>query len=197
MDVDKVESRADAVALGRRERWKRFFERAPGLQLMAVYWVPMTVLVVLPVRWLFDRHESLDEAVLGAALNAVWLGPAVYLSRRMVGEQAARRDPEGYALREAVRTGTVPEDDAVRADLPGYLAGQRRATWAALLSILGISLGLILLALVAADNEGFAVLFGVVAAVSVAVAARTLTRIRRLAALLAAPNPPETPGSRG
>ncbi|WP_430500578.1 hypothetical protein ACQRWP_02255 [Micromonospora trifolii] len=182
MDVDNEERRAGApaVASGRRGRWKRFFERAPGLQLMAVYWVPMTVLIGLPVRWLFDRQESLDEAVLGAALNAVSIGPALYLSRRMAGQQNARRDPEGYALREAMRTGTVPEDDAVRADLPGYLAGQRRATWAALLSILGISLGLILLALVAADNEGFAVLFGVVAAVSVAVAARTLTRIRRL-----------------
>ncbi|MEW2428504.1 hypothetical protein AB0877_10860 [Micromonospora sp. NPDC047644] len=40
-------------------------------------------------------------------------------------------------------------------------------------------------------------IFGVVAAVSVAVAVRTLTRIRRLASLLAAPNPPETPGSCG
>ncbi|MEU1745185.1 hypothetical protein [Micromonospora arida] len=199
MDVDNEERRAGApaVAAGRRGRWKRFFERAPGLQLMAVYWVPMTVLIGLPVRWLFDRQESLDEAVLGAALNAVSIGPALYLSRRMAGQQNARRDPEGYALREAMLTGTVPEDDAVRADLPGYLAGQRRATRAALLSIVGISVGLILLALLAADNEGFAVIFGVVAAVSVAVAARTLTRIRRLASLLAAPSPAETPGSRG
>ncbi|MEK8107514.1 hypothetical protein NKG94_24715 [Micromonospora sp. M12] len=81
----------------------------------------------------------------------------------------------------------MPEDDAARAELPAYLAGQRRATWAALLSILGISLGLILLALLAADNEGFAVVFGVVAAVSVAVAALTLTRIRRLATSPTAP----------
>ncbi|MCX5118127.1 hypothetical protein OG992_13135 [Micromonospora sp. NBC_00362] len=199
MDVDNVERRAGAptAAAGRRGRWKRFFERAPGLQLMAVYWVPMTVLIGLPVRWLFDRQESLDEALLGAALNAVSIGPALYLSQRMAGEQAARRDPEGYALREAVRTATVPEDDVARAELPGYLAEQRRATWAALLAILGICLGLVLLALLAADNEGFPVIFGVVAAVSVAVAARTLTRIRRLASLLAAPNPPQAPGSRG
>ncbi|MFI6067994.1 hypothetical protein ACIA47_22395 [Micromonospora sp. NPDC051227] len=192
MDVDNEERRAGApvAAAGRRGRCKRFFERAPGLQLMAVYWLPMTVVVGLPVRWLFDRQESLDEAVLGAALNAVWIGPALYLSRRMAGQQNARRDPEGYALREALRTGAVPEDGAARAALPGYLAGQWRATWAALLSILGISLGLILLAILAADNEGFAVIFGVVAAVSVAVAALTLTRIRRLASLLAAPNPP-------
>ncbi|MER7589189.1 hypothetical protein ABTW72_16815 [Micromonospora sp. NPDC127501] len=198
MDVDNEERRAGApaAAVGRRGRWKRFFERAPGLQLIAVYWVPMTVLIGLPVRWLFDRQESLDEAVLGAALNAVSIGPALYLSRRMAGQQNARRDPEGYALREAMLTGAVPEDDAVRADLPGYLAGQRRATRAALLAILGISLGLILLALFA-DNEGFAAIFGVVAAVSVAVAARTLTRIRRLASLLAGPNPPATPGARG
>ncbi|RQX20945.1 hypothetical protein DDE19_00530 [Micromonospora ureilytica] len=79
----------------------------------------------------------------------------------------------------------------MQAELPRYLAEQRRATWAALLSILGISLGLVLLALLAADNVGFAVIFGVVAAVSVAVAARTLTRIRRLASLLAPPNPPQ------
>ena len=36
-------------------------------------------------------------------------------------------------------------------------------------------------------------IFGVVAAVSVAVAALTLTRIRRLSTLLAAPNPPQAP----
>ncbi|MGA4726700.1 hypothetical protein ACWEOS_32520 [Micromonospora taraxaci] len=89
------------------------------------------------MRWLFDRQEPLVEAVLGSALNAVWIGPAIYLSRRAAGEQAARRDPEGYALREALRTGTVPEEEATRAALPGYLVGQRRATWAALLFILG------------------------------------------------------------
>ncbi|MCG5465970.1 hypothetical protein MED01_004588 [Micromonospora sp. MED01] len=198
MGVDNVERRADAPAVaaaGRRGGVRRFFERATGLQLMAVYWVPMTVLIGLPLRWLFDRQESLVEAVLGAALNTVWIGPSIYLGQRAVGE--ARQDPEGYPLRQAVRTGAVPEDDTVRADLPGYLAGQRRATWAALLSVLGISLGLILLALLAADNEGFAVIFGVVAAVSAAVAALTLTRIGRLASLLDAPNPPETPGSPG
>ncbi|MFF0466066.1 hypothetical protein ACFYPX_01295 [Micromonospora zamorensis] len=162
---------------------------------MAVYWVPMTALVGLPVRWLLYRQEPLVEAVLSAALNTVWIAPSIALTQRFLGE--AWQDPEGHALRAAMRTGTVPEDDTARADLPGYLAGQRRATWAALLSILGISLGLILFALLAADSEGFAVVFGVVAAVSVAVAARTLTRIRRLASLLAAPNPPETPESRG
>ncbi|MFG1843372.1 hypothetical protein ACGFH8_33640 [Micromonospora sp. NPDC049175] len=190
MDVDNEERRAGAppVAAGRRERWNRFLNLAPGLQLMALYWVPMAVVVGLPLRWLLDRQESLDEAVLGAALNTVWIGPSIYLTRGIVG--AARQDPEGHALRQALRTGSVPEDDAVRAELPTYLAGQRRATWAALLPILGISLGLILLALLTADNEGFAVTFGVVAAVSVAVAALTLTRIRRLAALLAVPNPP-------
>ncbi|MEW1588984.1 hypothetical protein AB0283_26485 [Micromonospora vinacea] len=196
MDVDNGERRV-GVAAGRRGRWKRFFERAPGLQLMAVYWVPMTALIGLPVRWLFDRQEPLVEAVLNGALNLVWVGPAVYFSRWSAGEQAARRDPEGYALRQAVHTSTVPADEATRAALPRYLAEQRRATWAALLAILGICLGLVLLALLAADSEGFAVIFGVVAAVSVVVAARTLTRIRRLASLLAAPNPPETPGSRG
>ncbi|MGC4812397.1 hypothetical protein ACLQ29_17880 [Micromonospora sp. DT228] len=111
--------------------------------------------------------------------------------RRAADQQHARRDPEGHALRQALRTGSVPEGDAVRAELPTYLTGQRRATWAALLSILGISLGLILLALLTAGNEGFAVLFGVVAAVTVAVAAHTLTRIRRLSSLLAVPDPPQ------
>jgi hypothetical protein len=155
---------------------------------MAVYWVPATLLIGVPVRWLFDLQESLVEAVLSAALNAVWIGPALYLSRRVAGQQDARRNPEGYALRQALRTGTVPEDGAARAELPGYLAGQWRVTWAALLSILGISLGLILVALLAADNVGFAAVFGVISAVSVAVAALTLTRIRRLAALLPPPN---------
>ncbi|MFG1913503.1 hypothetical protein [Micromonospora sp. NPDC048898] len=189
MDVDNEERRADvpAAAGGRRERWRRFLNRASGLQFMAVYWVPMTVFIGLPVRWLFDRQDSLVEAVLGAALNTVWIGPALYLGRRTAGQQGARRDPDGYALRQALRTGSVPEDDAVWAELPTYLAGQRRATWAALLAILGISLGLILLALFAADNEGFAVIFGVVAAVSAAVAAHTLNRIRRLAPLLTTP----------
>lgn len=154
---------------------------------MAVYWVPMAVLIGLPVRWLFDRQEPLAVAVLGAALNTVWIGPSLYLGRRVAGQQSARRDPEGSALHEALRTGAVPEDGAVRAELPAYLAGQRRATWAALLSILGVSLGLILLALLAADNEGFAMVFGLVAVVSVAVAALTLTRIRRLATPPAAP----------
>ncbi|MEU5960065.1 hypothetical protein ABZ777_02535 [Micromonospora parva] len=197
MDVDNGERRGgETIAATRRRRgWKRSLERATGLQLMAVYWVPMTVLIGLPVRWLFDRQESLVEAVLNAALSAVWIGPALYLGRRVAGGQDTRRDPEGYALRQAVRTGTVPEDDEVRADLPGHLAGQRRATWAALLSVLVTALGLILLALLAADNEGFAVIFGVVAAVSAAVAALTLTRIRRLASLL--PGPPETPRPQG
>ena len=158
---------------------------------MALYWVPMTVFIGLPVRWLFDRQDALVVAVLGAALNTVWIGPTISLTQRLLGD--ARWDPEGHALRQALRTGSVPEDDAVRAELPGYLAGQRRATWAALLSILGTSLGLVLLALLAADNEGFAVIFGVIAAVSVAVAARTLTQIRRLASLMAVSNPPETP----
>ncbi|MFG1651276.1 hypothetical protein ACGFIE_15230 [Micromonospora sp. NPDC049275] len=54
-------------------------------------------------------------------------------------------------------------------------------------------LGLVLLALLGADNEGFAVVFGLVAAVSGTVAAITLTRTRRLASLLAPPNPPGTP----
>ncbi|MBG6067259.1 hypothetical protein [Micromonospora ureilytica] len=193
MDVDNEERRAGApaVAAGRRERWGRFVERATGLQLMAVYWVPMTVFLGLPVRWLFDRQDSLVEAVLGAALNTVWIGPSISLVQRVVGE--ARQDPAGIALRQALRTGTVPEDAAVRAELPNYLAGQWRATWAALLLVLGVCLGLVLLALLAADNEGFAVIFGLVAAVSGTVAALTLTRIRRLAALLAAPNPPGTP----
>ncbi|MET7864969.1 hypothetical protein [Micromonospora taraxaci] len=123
------------------------------------------------MRWLFDRQGPLVEAVLGSALNAVWIGPAIYLSRRAAGEQAARRDPEGYALREALRTGTVPEEEATRA---------------ALLFILGICLGLIVLALLGADSEGFVVLSGAVAVVSVAVAVLTLTRIRRLASLLRA-----------
>ncbi|MEU5670089.1 hypothetical protein ABZ749_06875 [Micromonospora sp. NPDC047753] len=193
MDVDNGERRV-GVAAGRRGRWKRFFERAPGLQLMAVYWVPMTVLIGLPVRWLFDRQEPLVEAVLNGALNLVWVGPAVYFNRSSAGEQVARRDPEGYALRQAVHTSAVPADEATRAALPRYLVEQRRATWAALLAILGICLGLVLLALLAADNEGFAVIFGVVAAVSVVVAARTLTRIRRLASLLAAPSPPQPRG---
>ncbi|GGO31363.1 hypothetical protein [Micromonospora parathelypteridis] len=185
MDVNSEARRAgeSAEATGRRG-WKRFVERATGLQIMAVYWVPMTLLIGLPVRWLFDRQESLVEAVLNAALSVVWIGPSVYLGQRVVGD--VRRDPDGYAL----RTGTVPEDDAARADLPAYLAGQRRATWAALLFIMGVSLGLVLLALLGADNEGFAVIFSAVAVVSVAVAAFTLTRIRRLTHLLAAPNPP-------
>ncbi|WFF03510.1 hypothetical protein [Micromonospora sp. WMMD964] len=194
MDVDSDPRRADApteAGEGRRGR-RRFLERAPGLQLMAVYWVPVTVFVGLPVRWLFDRQESLVEAVLGGAWNAVCIGPAIYLGRRAAGEQAARRDPEGYALREALRTGTVPEDEGTRAALPGYLAGQRRATWAALLFILTICLGLVLLALLAADNEGSVVLSGAVAVVSVAVAVLTLTRIRRLASLLRA-GPPGAP----
>ena len=176
MDVDNEERRAGApaAAAGRRGRWKRFFERARGLQLMAVYWVPMTVLIGLPVRWLFDRQESLDEAVLnGAALNAVWIGPARL--PEPADARASRQPgaiPRGTRCARRLRTGTVPEDEAWRGPtLPGYLAGQRRATWAALLAILGICLGLVLLALLAADNEGFAVIFGVVAAVSVAVAA--------------------------
>lgn len=188
MDVDSDARRVgepaaagERGAAGRRHGWKRFLERAPGLQIMAVQWVPMTVLIGLPVRWLFDRQEPLVEAVLGAALNTVWIVPAIYLSQRIVGD--ARHDPEGYALREAVRTSTVPADEAALAALPRYLAEQRRATWAALLAILGICLGLVLLALLVADSEGFAVIFGVVAAVSAAVAALTLTRIRRLASL--------------
>ncbi|MGW3783217.1 hypothetical protein ACWD5Z_01425 [Micromonospora chokoriensis] len=186
MDVDSDARRAGAPAEAgeRRRRWRQFLERAPGLQIMAVYWVPATVFVGLPVRWLFDRQEPLVEAVLGSALNAVWIGPAIFFGRRAGSEQAARRDPEGYALRETLRTGTVPEDEAVRVALPSYLAGQRRATWAALLFILGVCLGLVLLALLGADNEGFVVLSGAVAVVSVAVAALTLTRIRRLASLL-------------
>ncbi|MDG4837397.1 hypothetical protein O7631_12805 [Micromonospora sp. WMMD967] len=191
MDLDSDARRADAPAGGGEGR-RRFLERAPGLQLIAVYWVPVTVFVGLPVRWLFDRQESLVDAVLGGAWNAVCIGPAIYIGRLAAGEQAARRDPEGYALREALRTGTVPEDEATRAALPGYLAGQRRATWAALLVILTICLGLFLLALLAADNEGSVVLSGAVAVVSVAVAVLTLTRIRRLASLLVA-DPPRSP----
>ncbi|MDG4808478.1 hypothetical protein O7634_17145 [Micromonospora sp. WMMD1120] len=193
MDADSNERRTGAptAAIG-RSRWRRFVERATVLQLVAVYWVPATLLIGVPVRWLFDRHEPLVELVLNAALNAVVIGPALYLGRRVAGEQGARRDPEGYPLREALRTGTAPGDGAARVELPGYLAGQRRATWRALASILGISLGLVLLALFAADNEGFAVVFGVVVAVSVAVAALTLTRIHRLASSLAVPNRPET-----
>ncbi|WP_330463977.1 hypothetical protein [Micromonospora zamorensis] len=198
MDVDSDARRvgepaapSERGAAGRRHGWKRFLERAPGLQIMAVQWVPMTVLIGLPVRWLFDRQEPLVEAVLNGALNLVWIGPALYFSRWSAGDQAARRDPEGYALREAVRTSTVPADEATLAALPRYLAEQRRATWAALLAILGICLGLVLLALLVADSEGFAVIFGVVAAVSAAVAALTLTRIRRLASLPVVPNPPQ------
>ncbi|WP_238648353.1 hypothetical protein [Micromonospora cabrerizensis] len=158
---------------------------------MAVYWAPLTLLIGLPLRWLFDRQEPLVEAALGAALNTIWIGLSIYLTQRILGD--ARPDPEGYALREAVRTGTVPEDEATRAALPGYLTEQRKATWAALLVILGVCLGLVLLALLVAHSEGFAVIFGVVAAVSVGVAALTLTRIRRLASLPAVPNPPALP----
>ncbi|MEV4655679.1 hypothetical protein [Micromonospora sp. NPDC049301] len=195
MDVDSRAHRAGehSEATGRRRRWKSFVERATGLQLVAAYWVPVTLLIGLPVRWLFDRQESLVEAVLSAALSAVWIGPAFYLGRRVAGDQAARRDPDGYALREALRSGTVPQNDSARAELPGYLAGQWRATWAALLLILSVSLGLVLLGLLATDNEGFAVIFGVVAVVSMAVAAHTLARIRRLTHLLAVP---DTPGPR-
>lgn len=174
---------------GRRRGWKRFLERASGLQMMAVYWVPLTLLIGLPVRWLFDRQEPLVEAVLGAAVNTIWIGLSIYLTQRILGN--ARPDPEGYALHQALRTGTVPEDEATRVVLPRYLADQRRATWAALLAILGICLGLVLLALLVAHSEGFAVIFGVVAAVSAGVATLTLTRIRRLASLLAMPNPPQ------
>ncbi|MFI6272044.1 hypothetical protein [Micromonospora zamorensis] len=195
MDVDSDARRVgepaapgERGAAGRRHGWKRFLERAPGLQIMAVQWVPMTVLIGLPVRWLFDRQESLVEAVLGAALNTVWIVPWIYLAQRIVGD--ARRDPEAYALRQSLRTGTVPEDEATWAALPGYLAEQRRGTWTALPLILGVCLGLVLLALLGADSEGFAAVFGAVAAVSVGVAALTLTRIRRLASLLAVPNPP-------
>ncbi|WP_410812931.1 hypothetical protein [Micromonospora sp. 067-2] len=191
MNVDNQahEAGKPTGATGRRRGWRRnFAERATGLQLMAAYWVPVTLLIGLPVRWLFDRQEPLVEAVLSAALSAVWIGPALYLGRRVAGDQAARRDPDGYALREALRSGTVPEDDSARGELPGYLAGQRRATWAALLLILSVSLGLVLLGLLGADSAGLAVIFALVAMVSMAVAAHTLARIRRLTHLLAAPD---------
>ncbi|WCN82911.1 hypothetical protein [Micromonospora sp. LH3U1] len=104
MDVDSEASRA-GVTTGRGGGWKRFVERATGLQMMAVYWVPAALLIGLPVRWLFERQESLVEAVLSTALNAACIGPAVYLSQRVVGD--TRRDPEGYALCQALRTGNV------------------------------------------------------------------------------------------
>ncbi|MEU8086319.1 hypothetical protein AB0B57_22235 [Micromonospora sp. NPDC049101] len=186
MDVDSATVRA-----GVSQRWRSFLGRAPGLQLMAVYWVPMTLLIGLPVGWLFDREESLVEAVLDAALGVVWAVPSIYLSQRIVGEAGARRDPEGYALRQALREGTVPADDRVRAELPGYLAGQRRGTWVGLPVVLGTCLGLILLALLGGDREGAAVIISVIAAGSVAVAVHTLNRIRRLASLLTTPGPRE------
>ncbi|MFG2046333.1 hypothetical protein ACGFIW_02725 [Micromonospora sp. NPDC048935] len=190
MDVDSAKVRAGdpTTASGRR---RKFLGRASGLQLMAVYWMPMTLLIGLPVGWLFDREKSLVEAVLDAALGVVWAVPSIYLSQRMVGEAGARRDPEGYALRQALRGGTVPADDRVRAELPGYLAGQRRGTWVALPAVLVMCVGLILLALLGADREGSAVILSVIAAVSVAVAAHTLIRVRRLAPLLTTPKPRE------
>ncbi|MCM0678773.1 hypothetical protein NCC78_29465 [Micromonospora phytophila] len=163
-----------------REHRRRAFERMTALQVLALFWAPLTLLVGVPVRWLLERGEPLAELVLGGAQNVLWVGPALYLGRRVEQTRAAGRDPEAYGLRQAVRTGVVPADDAVRAELPAYLAAQRRGTVAALAVVLAGCLGLVLLGWLVVGNEGWAVIYGAAGVVSAAVAALTLSRLRRL-----------------
>ena len=154
--------------------------RGPLLLLFAVLWVPLTVLVTLPLRRFMAPDEPLDEAVLNAALTVVWIGPAMSFSRLGTRKQARRLDPQGDALRQAVRHGTVPENGAVRGELPAYLVRQRRQNLLALAFVLPVCLSLGLFGVLVAGAAFWALLYGLVAAVCVGVAALTLVRVGRL-----------------
>lgn len=170
-----------------RPRRRRHLNRIPLLLLFAVLWVPVTVLVTLPLRRLLAPDEALGEAVLGAAWTVVWTGPAMHFSRLGTRKQARRLDPQGEALRHAVRHGTVPEDRAVRGELPAYLVRQRRESLLALAFVLPVCLALGLFGVLVIGSAFWALLYGLVAAVCVGVAALTLVRVGRLERLLPLP----------
>ncbi|SCF39918.1 hypothetical protein [Micromonospora mirobrigensis] len=156
------------------------YDRLPNLAMFALLWPVLTVVVALPMRWLFDRSEPFEEALLSAAQSGVWLGPVLAFSRRVNTDRRRALDPDGAALRDALRQGEPPADERLRAALPAYLRGQRRATLLGLVVILACCAGLILLAAATKIDWYWAVVYGLVAVVSAVVAVRTLTRVRRL-----------------
>ncbi|MFC0006245.1 hypothetical protein [Micromonospora siamensis] len=160
---------------------RQAFDRLPGLAMFAVLWPVLTVLVALPMRWLFDRSEPFDEALLSAAQSVVWLGPVLVLTRNVGPDRRGAMDPDGAALRDALRQGEPPADERLRAALPAYLRRQRRATVAGLAVVVACCAALILLAAGQKIDWYWAVVYGLVAVVSAVVAAITLTRVRRLA----------------
>ncbi|WP_319462291.1 hypothetical protein [Micromonospora sp. RTP1Z1] len=166
-------------------------------------WPLLTLLVSLPLRWLFDRSEPLDELLLEAAFSGVWIGPVIALTRRTTQEQRRVVDPDGAALREALRRGTPLAEARLRAELPAHLRRQRQGALLGLALILAFCAGLILLALSTrstASGAYWTVIYGLIAAISAVVAARTLTR-RLKGHLTTRPAPvgehPPTPGQRG
>ncbi|MBY8871103.1 hypothetical protein K7640_04495 [Micromonospora sp. PLK6-60] len=188
-----------------RARRARALDRSPVLLLFGALWAPMTVLVALPMRWLFDRAEPLDQALVGAAFNLAWLGPAMWLSRRLTEGHHQSRDQDGTALRRALRDGEPPAGAGARAELPAFLRRQRRGTLLGLALILAYCVGLSLFAVLTLPAVGgwWPMVFGVVAGLAAATAALTLTRVRRLAGrpAVTAPgaetNAAAAPGQRG
>ncbi|MBY8871102.1 hypothetical protein K7640_04490 [Micromonospora sp. PLK6-60] len=146
---------------------------APG-PFVVLAW--LGALLWYPVRWYEDPAASWALTAARAGLWAV--GSAVAARLLATFRPTEPRDESWLRAGAALRRGTAPSDEGERRLLAGHLPELRRG------ARLGLAAGVPLFAAltgaaVEVDRPGSAVLFGLCLVGVVAVAARTLTRVRR------------------
>ncbi|SCF38069.1 hypothetical protein GA0074696_5086 [Micromonospora purpureochromogenes] len=158
---------------------------APGPYVLAA---TFATALWFPARWYDDPDGPLPVALVRAGLWGVIWALFIFLVAVMPRGRRTRaeeeRDEAWRTTRSALRRGAVSDDEAERAAVLDHLPVARRG---ALVGAVGGTLLFGALAWVAltVGRPASALLFGLVLGAVLAVAARTLFRVRRLTAALA------------